>query len=121
MIENKKLGIQFINKLNGKSKQCVAVAFVDDTDFMTDGDNATEQMTEILNTYDKYYGATGGHVEVSKTTFYSWIWKWKQGQKIVKPIPTKLSIQSNQLKQNPINESVKTLGVKIKPSLVWED
>ena len=40
---------------------------------MTDRVNATEQIMEILRIYDKYYGATGGHIEVSKTTFYSWI------------------------------------------------
>ena len=121
VIEKKGLGVKFENKANGETNQCVAVAFVDDTDFMTDGENATQQMQEILQIYDRYYGATGGHIEVAKTIFYSWSWRWKQGQKIAKTIQTKLVIQNDQLKQNSIQESVKTLGVKINPELTWSN
>ena len=43
VIENKRLGVFFINKLTGEVIQCVSVAFVDDTDFMTDGENALKK------------------------------------------------------------------------------
>ena len=72
-IENKMLGIVFYDKISKEIIQCVAITFVDDTDFMTDGENSQAQMQSILDIYNKLYGAIGGHIEETKTTYYAWI------------------------------------------------
>ena len=118
VIENKRLGVFFINKLTGEVIQCVSVAFVDDTDFMTDGYNALEKMIQIIEIYDRLHGTIGGLIELLKITFYAWVWKWKQGQKSAKKIEVKLAVRNNQLKQNKISESILTLRVQINPILV---
>jgi len=120
VIENKRLGVVFENQATGERIQCVSVAFVDDTDFMTNGENSVEKITKIIQIYEKLHGATGGLIELTKTTYYAWTWKWKQGQKIAKKIETNLSIKGNLLKQNNINESVLTLGIQMNPMLVWD-
>ena len=43
-IENKMLGIVFYDKIAKEIIQCVAIVFVDDTDFMTNGENSQVQM-----------------------------------------------------------------------------
>ena len=43
-IENKMLGIVFYDKIAKEIIQCIAIAFVDDTDFMTDSENSQAQI-----------------------------------------------------------------------------
>ena len=120
VIENKRLGVFFTNKESGEAIQCVSVAFVDDTDFMTNGENALNKMSEIISTYDRLHGATGGLIELFKTKYYSWIWKWKQGQKRIVNVESDLTIQNKQIKKENVKESVLTLGVHMNPMMSWD-
>ena len=62
-------------------KKKVAVAFIDNTDFITNKEIAQQKMQQILDTYNEFYTATGGFIEYKKTKFYSQKCKQKQGQK----------------------------------------
>ena len=110
----------FTNKESGEAIQCVSVAFVDDTDFMTNGENALDKISEIISTHDRLHGATGGLIELSKTKHYSWIWKWKQGQKRIANVETDLTMQNKQIKKENVKESVLTLGVHMNPMMSWD-
>ena len=76
---------------------------------MTNGNNALEKITQIIKMCDKFHGATGGLIELTKTAYFAWKWKWKQGQKVPKKIETNFSTGDNRLKQNDIKESALTL------------
>ena len=58
-IEKKLLRIFFIDKVIGETSQCVAIAFVENTDFMPEGENAQGQMQSILENCNKFYRAIG--------------------------------------------------------------
>ena len=51
----------------------------------------------MLDVYDRLHGATGGQIEETKTTFQSWQWKWKQGQKIIQNIENELIVNNKKL------------------------
>ena len=119
VIENNLLGVLCINKISKEIIQCAAIAFADDTDFMTDGEEAQSQMQEMLNTCNRLHGATGGQIEETKTTYHSWQWRWKQGQKTIKNVEKELEINNIKLTQTNVQESVKTLGVHMSPTLSW--
>jgi len=71
------LGIFFVDKVSGEILQCIAMAFVDDTDLMTEVSNAFQLMQQILDMYNRLYGAIGGYVQEDKTTYFAWKWCWK--------------------------------------------
>ena len=77
VIENNLLGVLCINKISKEIIQCAAIAFVDDTDFMTDGEEAQSQMQEMLNICNRLHGDTSGQIEETKITYHSWQWRWK--------------------------------------------
>ena len=70
-IEKKNLGMIFKSTVSKESKQCVSVLFVDDTDLITEGENAESKMQEIINIYKSLHAATGGKIEGEKTKFYT--------------------------------------------------
>ena len=70
--------------------------------------------------YDKLFSATNGLIEIDKSKFYAWIWQWRQGQKVIKQRNIKLDMKSQQLEQNDVNDSIRSLGVHIGPSLEWD-
>ena len=47
----------------------LAIAFVDDNDFASDGKKALAKMTKTLNKYAQLYEATAGRVQFDKTHF----------------------------------------------------
>ena len=118
-IEKQLIGIFFVDKITGEEVQIVAVAFVDDADLMTEGSEAFKLMQEILNMHNRLHGATGGHVQEDKTTYYAWQWKWRQGQKRIQNVNDKLLINEKSVKQTSVNESVKSLGLFVNPTLKW--
>ena len=69
-IEDQNIGIIMKGSISKEAESETVVAFVDDTDFATSGDNAEYKMQAIINLYNKYYIATGGYIEHSKTVFY---------------------------------------------------
>ena len=83
-LETEKLGIILKSKLLQLKEQCVSVSFVDDTDFVSEGQEYESKMKKIINSYHQLYSATGGQIEGSKTKFYVWKWIWRQGKKEIK-------------------------------------
>ena len=49
----------------------VAVAFVDDTDFYTAGENIQYKAKQILEQYVYLYQATGGRIQFDKMSFFA--------------------------------------------------
>ena len=62
---------------------------------MTDSSNALEKMIKTLEIHDRLCGAAGRTIELSKTNFYAWVQKWKQGQKVAKKIELNLEIRNS--------------------------
>ena len=118
-IENQQLGVKFQDLVTLEILQCTLVLFVDDADMIIDREKARKQMQQIINIYDKLYGATGGYIEDKKSTYYAWQWHWKQGQKIAKEIIEQLWVNERLIKQTSIKESVKSLGIYINPKIEW--
>ena len=64
---------------------------------MTNGEQDEIKMKKILELYDKLFGATNGLIEIIKSTFFTWKWQWKQGQKVIKQCKVNLAIRDQQL------------------------
>ena len=62
-------------------EQVASISYVDDTDLMTDGEDDVDKMQESITLYDNYYSATGGKIEIDKSTYFAWQWTWKQEKK----------------------------------------
>ena len=71
-IEKQLIGVFSVDKITGKELQCVAVAFADDTDLMTEGEEAFKLMQRTLSMHNRLHGATGGYVQEDKTTYFAW-------------------------------------------------
>jgi len=119
-IENQGLGIKFKSPIKNTSEQSVSVSFVDDTDFIAEGQRYEQEMQQIINIYQKYYAATGGKIEGSKTKYFAWKWKWQQGQKKIEQLQASMQIDQQIIEQLSNKESIKTLGVQISPTIQWE-
>ena len=55
-----------------ESKQEVAFAFVDDTDFKMDREDCKSKMQRLFLRYTQLYEATRGFVEYKKTSYFYW-------------------------------------------------
>ena len=71
-LEEKKLGAMIRNPVSKRIIQRIAIAFVDDTDFYTNGQDYEEKMQLIMDLYTKLYEATGGKIQQDKINFYCW-------------------------------------------------
>ena len=60
-----------VDKLAREEIQCIAVAFADDTDLITEGKDAFKLMQETLNICDRLCRAIGRCVQESKTIYFS--------------------------------------------------
>jgi len=63
------------------------------------------------------HAATGGKIEGSKTKYFAWQWKIKQGKKILYPVNVKLKVKQQEINQIDVNKCERTIGVHIGPSL----
>ena len=100
--------------------QRVAIAFVDDTDFYTNGNEVRTKMQRIMNIYTSLYEATGGKVQQVKIVLYCWQWKYVQGKQIIERIDTEIVVHGQEIKQLAVDESTRTLGVYLNPTLCWK-
>ena len=116
-LEIQNLGILFLSVITYASILCSSISFVDDTDLVADGINATPKMQQMLNLYNKLHTATGGKIQEQKSSFFSWIWVWAQGQKRIKNVDINLSINNSSIQQNHVSEDKKTLRVQMSPSM----
>jgi len=118
-LENKELGIICKSPSSQTREQCVSVSFVDDTDFITDGNQYEDKMQDIVNKYHQLYTATGGQIEVNKTKYFAWKWRWRQGRKEIQHIKANITIDNQTIQQMQITDEIKTLGIYISPTLQW--
>ena len=88
-----------------KLVQIVAVAFVDDIDLIIDREDAEYKMQLMLIIYNDLYLATGGYIEDEKCKFFAWIWKQKQGNKVIINKEVELEVNEKKVKIIPSKES----------------
>ena len=112
-LEKKKLGMQIELNLNGKIEQRVVIAYVDDADFCTIGDDCEIKMQKIVSYYLKMYEATGDKVQKEKVYVYS----WKCINNKIQNVKVKIKLKEAVIKQIKVHESIKTLGVCVNPQL----
>ena len=91
--------------------QLLAVAFVDDNDFISEGEKVVEKMTEILHHYTRLYEATTGSVQYDKTYYFSWKWKRTNGKFEIVTVECELKINNKTIKELNTKEAIRTLGV----------
>ena len=58
------------NPITKQIIQRIAIAFIDDTDFYTNGLDYETKMQLIMDIYTKLYKATGGKIQQTKIMFY---------------------------------------------------
>ena len=95
-----------------------AVLFVDDADMITEGRDAERKMQRILEIYNKLYTATGGHIENKKCKYFTWHWRWKQGQKEIVDKTVEIVVNGEKVTSIKSKESERTLGVYMSLAIV---
>ena len=73
------------------------VAFINDTNFYSNGDCAQENIKNIIQTYTKLYEATGSLVEEQKSFYYVWQWSSSGVREQIKIINMDIEINSTKL------------------------
>jgi hypothetical protein len=119
-IERKEVGMMLQSRIYDDKIQKVAVAFVDDNDMMSDGEEVGEKMKIITTEYNDLYTASGGYVEEAKSKYYAYQWVIKAGKKVIVNIEEKVEINSKELKRVDCKMNIKTLGMMIGPVLNWK-
>ena len=119
-LENKKLGVVVTFPISRGSFIRIAIAFVDDTDFYTNDFRCIQIMQEAMNIYTRLYEATGGKVQQIKILYYSWIWEYVDGRKYIKDVTANLVVNEEIIRQESVENSTRTLGVYVTPSLSWK-
>jgi len=67
--------MQITSNLMNETIQKAAVAYVDDNDLITDGDQATRNMNQMIKTCDDLQTATGGNLQEEKSKFFAYRWR----------------------------------------------
>ena len=80
-IEQRGVGMKIKSRVCNDTMQKVAVAFVDDNDMISDGDEAQGKMNFIVTEYNDLHMATGGYMEEEKSKYYAYQWIIKSGKK----------------------------------------
>ena len=78
-LEQLNLGVKITIVRIGKSIQRVVIAFVNDTNFCTNGPFSERKMHMIIKMHFALHEATGGKIQQSKIVFYFWQWVCKNG------------------------------------------
>ena len=120
VLENKELGIKYKSKLSQEETIVSAIAFVNNTDLVAEGENIEEIMQQMLHNYNDLYAVTGGLIEHNKSMYFAWKWQWKQGNKEIINQKVKIRINNEQVKEVSCEMSEKTLGVYMSPSMKWD-
>ena len=74
-------------------------------------------MKQIMEMYKRLCDDTGGKLQMEKIHCNCWRWACENGRKRIENVQIDLNECNDETKQLDINESMKTLGVKICPSL----
>ena len=118
-LERRKFGIQMKSKVTSKQVLISAIAFVDDTDLLVEGDDGENTMNQMLGKHDELNAATGGYIEFDEIKYCAWQWKWSQGNKVLKDKKIKIALNNQETKAVDCKKSEKTLGVCVSPSFAW--
>ena len=100
-------------------EQQVSVAFVDNTDFFSVGEEVMENMVQILKTYIELFQATGRRRKYEKTACFSWKWEWKKGKKGIIHKLVQIEIERTILKMEYYKGSIRTLGIHMNQERNW--
>ena len=119
-IEQRGVGMKIKSRVYNDTIQKVAVAFVDDNDMISDGDEVQEKMNFIVTEYNDLHMATGGYMEEEKSKYYAYQWIIKSGKKTIKNIKERVAINGIELEKVDCTKNVKTLGVTMGPSITWD-
>ena len=71
VIEKVNLGMKLKSHITSIKELIIAVLFVDDADMIEEGDEAEENMQEMLEIYNRLYSATGGYIENKKCKYFT--------------------------------------------------
>jgi len=71
VLENMNFGIKIKSRVSNAQELCTSVAFVDNIDLLEDGPQVQIKMQSMIVEYDDLHSASGGHVENSKTNYFS--------------------------------------------------
>ena len=118
-LEKRNLGVEMTSKVTNHNELISAIAFVDDTDLVVEGENVEEKMNMMLNIYNKLYAATGGFIEVNKCNYFAWQWKWSQGQKKIVNRNATIELEKHKINEVECTKSIKTLGIYMTPAMTW--
>ena len=96
------------------------VAYVDDTDFFSNGENYEAMIQAIIDMYVKMYEATGARIQEEKVQFYCWQYVMIAGRRVCKQIEATIKVHGKKISQISIKRSTRTLGVYVTPTLSWK-
>ena len=115
-----KKGVELILPITLKRIRRTVIAYVDDADFFVNEENFKKKIIEIIDLYVRLYEATGAKIQEEKVKFYWWKYEMEGGVQIIKQIEAEINIHHKKIAQININESTRTLGVHVTPSLSWK-
>ena len=118
-LEQQQLGAKIMIPSKNKEIQRVAIAFVDDTDFYSNGQKYNEDMQAIMKQYTELYEATGGKIQESKILYYCWQWRYENGRQYIQQKEVRLEVHNVEIKPIKVEEATRTLGVHISPAISW--
>ena len=107
----------FKSSTKGVTVDKVAAMFVDDAHLVAQGKDATNNVEEMLKTYEILHSATGGRVQEEKSKCFVWRHRWKQGGKEIVNMNEKTQLNNVELKQIDSRKCERTLGVHVGPSM----
>ena len=100
--------------------QRIAIAFVDDTNFYTNGPNYEEKMQLIMNLYTKLYEVIGGKIQQKKIIFYYQKWIYIKGYQQIIQLEASIIVHNELITSIDITNRTRTLGVYLIPLLNWK-
>ena len=116
----KKLGASIRAPISKEVFQRIAIAFVDDTDFYTNGIDFELKMQLIMEIYTQLYEATGGKIQQEKIMFYCWKWIYVNGKQQIVQLEATIEVHKEVIKIIDVHQSTITLGVFMNPALTWK-
>ena len=97
-LEDESLGVKIYSPIMSTLYVRNAIAFVDDTDFYTNGENLTTKMQRLMDLYTRLYEATRGKIQQEKINFYCWKWNYKNCEKVIEDIQAELIVHGDNIK-----------------------
>ena len=84
----------------------LAIAFVDDTDFYSNGPLAEHHVQLIMKSHCALCEATGGKLQQSKIVFYFWQWVHRNGKQVIEQKQAAIEVHNEVIKSIAVDQSV---------------